>query len=238
MGSLKVRGLPVKARLRFRDSWEVTVTEDGPSATLTVFRSKKGGFFTRDIWAIRGKFFELDSAEDARALFRELGPLHGDKDLQEFSSDESEKVDIKLSTVHQYQNWFYQFMREESPGWCSGKSFDMQTNDGAEGFVRELALHKELPQFTLLMGHVVIKGKKEPSPFLNLEAVDVFSAVYASIYIDKMRGLSGKVCERESCTKTFINSDPRKRFCGDSCSAYVRVTENRANKKGKADVKA
>ena len=78
---------------------------------------------------------------------------------------------------------------------------------------------------------------KYPSPFLQQVAIDVESAIYNSIYIEKMAGLRGGICER--CDKVFLaKTDKPKRFCGERCAASKRQADWRTALKEKhAEVK-
>lgn len=233
--SVKISGLPIRARLCRLTSWRVQGVPDQP---LTISRSEVGE--TRrcfDVWPIRDRFLALKTWEQAYEFFCDCGPFRREEEeLQNKRPSRRESTTIDLATVVASQKLFRGFMEDEE--WCSNAQVIFNKPVTAEQISRvfrgALLAGYVSPSFTLEMGHAPIKIKKEhvpvPSPFLNYEAEDVYRAVYASIYIDKMRGLRGGVCRREGCTNTFLTSDPRKRFCNagrGSCSAAVRMQRTR-----------
>ena len=227
-GSLKIAGLPIKARLYTRDFWTVRAAEDGEETTFTVAGAEVGTEVSINVWAVRERFLGLNGSKQVTAFLKRCGPLQSEPRVSKASTTE-----VTLSTIRQYQGWFRDFIRQETPKW---KNFHMPGRDFRENLARNLALNYTSPVFKLEMGHATVKGLKVPAPYLNLEAFDVSEAVYASIYLDKMRGLRGGVCEREGCNNTFLTTDPRKRFCDvipgrTDCGAVVRMRESRRSRR-------
>jgi hypothetical protein len=167
----------------------------------------------------------LDTWEEAYEFFSDCGPLRReDKELEKREPSQKEITTVDLATLRQHQRLLKNFMEDEK--WYLNEPG--ATPEHLSRAFRSAALRGyKSPSFTLKMGYVTTKKDgREPSPFLDYEGEDVYRAVYASIYIDKMRGLRGAVCQREGCGNTFLTTDPRKRFCDEgrgSCSAAVRM---------------
>ncbi len=237
--SLKVSGLPVRARLYVLGTWDFRAARKGKDINFTIERASVGDTsLAINAWTVRERFLSIATWQDALRFVKKHGPFsRADEECGRPS--EKETCTFNFESVQKYQESFRHFIEQESPKWLDSTHFDIHTDEGATGFIRTLTLGGyRSPQFTLEMGHVAIKGRKVPSPFLDLKAQDVWTAVYGSIYIDKMRGLRGIVCQREGCGETFLAGDPRKRFCSDTCSAYVRVTGKRTAAKEASNGKA
>jgi hypothetical protein len=120
------------------------------------------------------------------------------------------------------QHQFREFIETPSP-----ECFERDENASLRTRISQSLFHSgPSPVFTVELGHVRYKGYKHPSPFLQQYADDVFSAVYNSIYIDKMAGARAGICER--CEKVFLShSDRPARFCCKKCGNAFRQSARR-----------
>ncbi len=220
-GSIKVAGIPVRARLVTSSSWKTTMQDRDEQTAFHTERREKGELLASSAWIVRDEFLNITIPQQALSFFQRYGPLIRASEVGVRLALQ-EHCEITMREVGRHQEWLIDFIEAKSPDWLEARDLSL---------AMAFNLYKS-PTFTLEMGFAPVRGKKMPSPFLASDSFDAWQAVYAATYIDKMRGLRGAVCQRDGCTKTFIAGDPRKRFCSDSCGANVRVTAARKRERG------
>lgn len=222
-GSFKISGLPVRARLEVLQTWTLTTNQLEPDSSFHWERSEIGNTARQiDAWRVRAGFLAIADIEESEEFFRKHGPFF--RTVPDGLPPKAEQCESSFAMISKYRGWLLAFMTDTKMDWVGGKSWDVLDPKIADAAGQAMALNGfKSPRFTLETGFVPIKQKKRFSPFLAFLGHDVFSAVYASIYIDKMRGFDGRVCKREECRNTFLAQDPRKEYCSPNCSALVRV---------------
>ena len=188
--------------------------------------------FKTSVWLVRERFMAVTDAGKASRLLGQFGPLRR-KDPRPRFFPSAEEETLSWSAFLSWKAYLRGFMLEPTPDCFSAEGANVLTKAGLDEVLRKNTYAS--PLFTVEMGHLIFRSAHEPSPYINFSALDVFGAVYGSIYIDKMRGLRGHVCAREDCSNTFLSSDDRKIWCdgpGD-CEATVRMRRVRADAKRK-----
>ncbi len=227
MASFKIGGLPVRASLYSVDAWTVRTLKRNGEPVFSISRAVLPSRIKTNAWTVRDQFMSVDDPKGAAMLLSRFGPLtRANPKLHSFPATETAK--LSWADFLRSKSFMLQFMLEKTPECFSVDKVDLMTKGGWDTLLRKASYQS--PNFTLQMGHVPSGSGPEPAPYLDLTALDIFSAVYGSIYIDKMRGLAGRVCEREDCSNTFLSTDPRKRFCDGpaDCEATVRMRKKRA----------
>ena len=225
---LKIGGLPVKAKLERVNSWKVTMRECGKHVVFSFERDAPGESQELSQRPVREAFMAIDSPVAAFTFFEKYGPFQ--RKSQEPSRGRTEAAhDVQFAVVQEYQELWRAFIADPAPECFRDRRVDL-TSPAADKEMHELlaiAAH-ERPRFTVEMGHDSINGTKVPAPFLEQRAFDVETAVYNSIYIDKMAGLKGAMCARDGCQEVFLSdSDKPRRFCTDRCSNAHRQQQYR-----------
>jgi hypothetical protein len=234
--SVKVSGCPLRARLCLSTSWRLTETGHNQ---FSISRNEAGEDQRfMDVWQVRERFLKIKTAEDMRDFFSEFGPIQSAVEgVNRIEPSQEEITTVDFATVRRIQLLFKKFMEDEKwylrkPVLFDNKALSLEQVAQLSRIWRGAVLKGyPSPSFTLKMGYASVGKDRLPSPYLDYTAADVYGAVYASIYIDKMRGLRARVCEREGCTNAFLTTDPRRRFCHDGpsdCSAILRMRKKRS----------
>jgi hypothetical protein len=220
---LRIGGLPVKARLVTTKNWEIVQRKEGKHIWFSAKRSAKDELFEVQQTFVRDEFFSVKTPDEAAAFFRKFGPFQREEGASYRSSTES-AIKVQFAALLKYQEWWTEFIKTPSP----------------ECFTEWLGMHEFMvfqiapkPNFTAEMGHVRKGSTKYPSPYLRQYSYDVATAIHNSIYIEKMAGLRGAICER--CEKVFLsNSDRPRRFCTRKCADSARQSAWRKDKRLRA----
>jgi hypothetical protein len=223
---LKIAGLPVKARLETTKNWQIAQRQEGRHVWFSAKRRSRGEIWEIQQTFVREQFFSIETPDHAEEFFRSFGPFQRKENASDRTHIETAN-DVQFSALMKYKEWWTKFIETPSPecftewsGW--GQFFAVQCLPS--------------PSFTVEMGHVRKGATKYPSPYLRQYSYDVRAAVHSSIYIDKMAGLRGAICE--SCPKVFLsNTDKPRRFCSKKCADRARQKDWRnRNKKPASSV--
>jgi hypothetical protein len=222
---LRILGLPVKARLRLLDCWEVSDSVVGKHIVFSASRSTRGAYLEVDQRIVRGEFLDVKTPADAVKFFKRFGPFQRKNSGLNLSFTEVAN-DVQFAALQYYQSFFRTFIETPVP-----ECFEPDKDAPPGKRLHQTMLHAApRPIFTVELGHVRYKEHKHPSPYLQQYADDVLSAVYNSIYIDKMAGARGGICEK--CEKVFLSySDRPARFCSKKCGNAARQSERRKKAK-------
>lgn len=218
---LSISGLPVMARLRRTDSWEVTMRKVGKDLIFSANRSTPGELEEITQSVVRDHFMAVDSPDSALAFFKQHGPFQRQEGATDLSPTER-ALDVSFATLERHKDLWRSFISDPVPECFQSPATQVTGMDLFAQVDRLLYVTRRSPEFTVELGHVRISGDdKAPSPFLRQVANCVEDAIFNSIYIDKMAGLRGTVCER--CGVAFLSdSDKPKRFCTPICANAAR----------------
>jgi hypothetical protein len=232
---LRIGGLPVKARHRRLDSWEISERVNGKQIVFSASRSTRGEESEIGQRVVRDAFLGIKTPADALKFFKKFGPFQrqGDSLSLQFKNrlHEENAPEVQFASVQILQLDFRKFIETPSP-----ECFQSDINDSIfEKYHRFLLHAAPRPTFTVELGHVRYKDCKFPSPYLQQYSDDVFSAIYTSIYIEKMAGAGGAICGK--CDKVFLfYSDKPALFCSRKCGNAARQAQVRARKKAPREV--
>jgi hypothetical protein len=218
---LRICGLPVKARLRWFDGWKISKRVEGKHLLFSASRSTRGQELEIDQRVVRDKFLAIKTPADASRFFTQFGPFQRMHDASNLSHTEVAH-DMQFAALQALQRDFQWFVETPMP-----ECFAQDKKAPSAARAHQALLHYgPRPLFTVELGHVRYKDYKHPSPYLQQYAVDVRSAVYNSIYIEKMAGARGGICEK--CEKVFLSySDRPARYCSKRCGNAARQSERR-----------
>ncbi len=206
------------------NSWRVTQESTGAGVAFLLSRTEHGESFDIAQTVVREAFLAIRNHHDSLAFFEKFGPFSGRTEASDHK--QTENSECTFATIESYQEDFRKFIETPSP-----ECFQANPDAPLAEKIHQTMFHAgPLPIFTVRLGHVRVNTFKQPSPFLEQVSYDVVSAIYASIYIDKMAGALGGLCQR--CEKPFlIHSDRPASFCSKKCGNAARQARKRWLKK-------
>jgi len=224
---LKIAGAPVKIRLHSTDSWKVTMREEGKHIVFSTSRQSRGNPWALDPHPVRDAFMKIASPEDALALLQEFGPFQRVDPRLPFGSKETAR-DVQFAVLMKFQKLWREYITMLTPEFVERVSAERELT--RDGFFEALMFRGHpLPHATPRLGYVKVHGEKIPAPYLDIVSGDVETAIFDSIYIDKVAGLRGGVCKK--CGNTFLVPSDKREFCKTTCADAYRQAAYRQAKR-------
>jgi hypothetical protein len=227
---LRFGSLSVKARLYILNGWTTTKRDRGDDTEFVSKWKRVDDFhFEAQIHALRQEFFDIKTADDALKFFERFGPYRINATIP---GQVGAAEDISLTRIRRLQDVYSSQLLSDPKEWRTQLLFGYESK---EVTARTFAFFEmnmlRSPSFTLEMGYVKdAQGRQEPAPFLNLISKDVADALWASVYLEKMMGLSGRICEH--CKKAYIVPNRHGgKYCTPECGQNFRTMKSRNAKK-------
>jgi hypothetical protein len=161
----------------------------------------------RDPWAVRELFLQANTEEKVFAFLAENG---------QFSALLGPGI-WDVHSLRYCQEAFRFLLQNKPPRWNKWLNERLQTH---RQVLATLKLY-ESARTTL--------NWNEKHPVVSFEALDSFSAIYYSIYLDHVRGAQYKFCARSDCAKPFeLTSRHVRKYCSQYCAHLETVRRLRS----------
>lgn len=183
------------------------------------FHGTRAGNQHLDPYEAREKFLAIETPKQALSFFNRFGPFEVQSgmlgvDLPSGAAGVAPTLSFEALRTHQD---LYQKALLNPKRWMTGnRNFDMTQETGVEGFRELVRLNfRRRPKLTIEPG---------PPPSLLMESAHVSQAIYATIYLDWLRGLKSVKCSQ--CGKIARQGNRHfMRFCSVRCGNIYRKND-------------